>query len=317
MIHFPNLVGRSPNSEDPVLTSVGVAPEQNLASDSCDVGFEAWGGSEVSENMSENSNADGGDAFAPESDLQLPSNDSSLRRPDFGGSTTTNTGQPQDADEPEPLGVLPQDDLRDSVIPADNLEERVQEAVTPSPRESCGSDSPDFRPEELDRDAMVPTATLVARAPDSEPTDVAVLDDGLRTRPRRDTEGDTELTDGEPLLDNNGDSDTESQGSGNRGGPGPLGKPKSAIDAIEKLELTNEAMASAFIKNLEDKGLLEKLIHELGYEKTKEPLVEAKKPAAEQPSSSKNKVRCHECNKTFNRNCELKWVRPPTFEPCR
>jgi hypothetical protein len=85
-------------------------------------------------------------------------------------------------------------------------------------------------------------------------------------------------------------------------------QPGPAVATPEKVNLDDETEASALIRELQEKGMLEKLVEQYGYQKTKDPATKAKKASAVQTLANENRVRCTyiNCQKTFNRQCELK-----------
>ena len=83
----------------------------------------------------------------------------------------------------------------------------------------------------------------------------------------------------------------------------------SAKDIAESMDIDE---TSAFVKSLLEKGMLDKIISKLGYQKTKEDQ-EDKSPRERSPSPgpANGKELCPDCDKTFKRPCELKYVTLP------
>lgn len=87
----------------------------------------------------------------------------------------------------------------------------------------------------------------------------------------------------------------------------PPSQPKSADDAKEEINLDDDT-ATHLIKCLQEKGLLEKLVEQLGYQKARGSAVKHKKPTTAPSQAGENQVPCEKCDKKFHRPCELKYV---------
>lgn len=295
-------VYRDPTNVDPVPTSVGLAAEQSPTSDHTDMPFKTWGGAEANDGISQTDGADGGTAFDSDFGLRRPNDANSTSELDFNRLIGTNGGLPQDTDElSKPMArYTPQ--ASESLPGTGNSDDLGPDAATTSVGGSYGSDLPCIQPGELDARAIVPVTMPGAHG--SEPSEMAIPDE----QDAMSIDSDIEPTDDGPLLDDVAEPSADSRGLGNGEDAWSPGTPGLVIDATRKIDLTDEAAASDFIKDLEDKGLLEKLMEQHGYQKAKGILGEPKKPAASLPSPHGNKVRCEECGKTFSRKCELTWV---------
>lgn len=235
--------------------------------------------------MFETDGADGGEPFRPDLELSFPSNDGSAIEPNFDEQAVTDTDLPPDADEP--LKETAGDALQDFKVPT----------------EVAGFDAEDVMSIDGEVDDQAP----------SQPYE-------LSTHFERGTslDGDMELTDDPPLLESGPSPRTRPQESIHGENARSPERPRSPIDTTEKIDPSNEAAAVAFIKRLEDKGLLQRLMEQHGYQKAKEPSVEPSRTAVPPPSQSSKtsssgktpsggkKVTCEACGKSFPRKCELK-----------
>lgn len=91
-------------------------------------------------------------------------------------------------------------------------------------------------------------------------------------------------------------------------------QPKSADSGEEGISLNDEGKETDLIKSLQflqDKGLLEKLVEQLGYQKAKGSAVKPKKHTATPSQAGENQITCPHCSKTFHRRCELRYVSTP------
>jgi hypothetical protein len=83
-----------------------------------------------------------------------------------------------------------------------------------------------------------------------------------------------------------------------------------AADAPRPIDLDDESQASAVLRSLMEKGMLGKLLKEVGYRVAEEAETKAKeqRPPANSsaPSDGSRVNKCQDCPKTFVRRCELK-----------
>jgi hypothetical protein len=225
--------------------------------------------------------ADGGDPFSTEIELSFASHVDSAVEPNFDEPTITNTNLPGGADEPlkETAGY----GHRDSEVLAERAEFDAKDPM------SIDSEVDDQTISQLYEPAMH-------------------SEHGIRP------DGDMELTDHPPPLDVPPGPGTGPQEPVHGERSGSLDKLKSAIDITKEIDPSNVAEASAFIKRLEDKGLLQTLMEKHGYQKAKELSMEPSPTAisspspASKPSPSRKMVKCtyKNCGKSFPRKCELK-----------
>ncbi|KAL2260071.1 hypothetical protein VTK26DRAFT_6035 [Humicola hyalothermophila] len=83
---------------------------------------------------------------------------------------------------------------------------------------------------------------------------------------------------------------------------------QTGIDTQKPLDLEDESEASAFVQTLMAKGMLEKILKKVGYQKADDKT--AKDPKTSNSSSAsvghRRLNKCNDCPKTFLRRCELK-----------
>ncbi|KAL2017638.1 hypothetical protein VTK56DRAFT_1906 [Thermocarpiscus australiensis] len=79
-------------------------------------------------------------------------------------------------------------------------------------------------------------------------------------------------------------------------------------DTSRPVDLDDETRASAIIQSLMTKGLLDKILIKVGYQKSEETETKDQKlPASSSVPSENNRIiTCNDCNKPFRRPCELK-----------
>ncbi|KAH8893121.1 hypothetical protein GQ53DRAFT_102717 [Thozetella sp. PMI_491] len=88
-----------------------------------------------------------------------------------------------------------------------------------------------------------------------------------------------------------------------------LPEPKSLVDKLEDINLDDEEKTRNILEGLQARGVLEKMMERLGYQKAKDQAPKPKKGAvhpAQNDNHPNNQVACTECPKSFNRQCELK-----------
>lgn len=99
---------------------------------------------------------------------------------------------------------------------------------------------------------------------------------------------------------------TSSRGSIDREEKAPPDGENLALGPARGPDPSNEEAAMAFLKSLEDEGLLQKLMERRGYLKANEPPPDTRQAAVPLSSSSGNNAICTKCPKVFRRKCELR-----------
>jgi hypothetical protein len=83
---------------------------------------------------------------------------------------------------------------------------------------------------------------------------------------------------------------------------------QTGADTPKLTDFDDETKASALVRSWMDKGMLEKILMKVGYQKEGEAKTKDQKPPINSSIAADNGrvIKCEECPKTFQRRCELK-----------
>lgn len=123
-----------------------------------------------------------------------------------------------------------------------------------------------------------------------------------------DAEDDTVET---PLEDTAMSSPTYSTSTESTSVHDTITKPSSTEQESDAsaLKTVDVSEGSAILRSLMAQGMLDKVLMEIGYRKTPEPMIRDQPPQTDRSvAAEKTRVKCEMCEKTFLRRCELKYI---------
>ncbi|AEO62389.1 uncharacterized protein THITE_2106500 [Thermothielavioides terrestris NRRL 8126] len=181
-----------------------------------------------------------------------------------------------------------------------------------SPRQVAELEVDDEGPDVAAEDAQSERAEAESAVPDEmeldNPAQDSMSEDNLHDPDSEDDGPSDSTTDGQAdLLRDTGAQYSSVDGVHLKS---PSTEMQLAADAPRPIDLDDESQASAVLRSLMEKGMLGKLLKEVGYRAAEEAETKAKeqRPPANSsaPSDGSRVNKCQDCPKTFVRRCELK-----------